>query len=88
MITPEKRARLAEKGRILYSKSCGVTGKKTCAESSALFHIGRGEAEVARDLLAFLEREARALRIDDPEGRLRSTEELAARIRRSLETER
>jgi hypothetical protein len=86
-LTLEKRARLAEKGRILYGKSCGVTGKKTCAESFALFHIGRGEAEVAWDLLAFLEREARALRIDDPEGRLRPTEELAARIRRSLETE-
>jgi hypothetical protein len=88
VITPEKRARLAEKGRILYRKSCGVTGKKTCAESFALFHIGRGETEVARDLVAFLEREARELRIDDPEGRLRPTEELAARIRRSFETER
>jgi hypothetical protein len=87
-LTPEKRARLAEKGRILYRKSCGVTGKKTCAESFALFHVGRGEAEVARDLIAFLEREARALRIDDPEGRLRPTEDLAARIRGTLETER
>ena len=46
-LTPEHRARLAEKGRILYRKSCGVTGKKTCAESFALFHAGRGEAEVA-----------------------------------------
>jgi hypothetical protein len=87
-LSPEKRARLAEKGRILYRKSCGVTGKKTCAESFALFHVGRGETEVARDLLAFLETEAGALRIGDPEGRLRPTEELAARIRRSLETER
>ena len=86
-LTPAQRERLAAKGRILYRKSCGTRSKKTCAESFALFHVGRGEAEVAWDLLAFLEREARALRIDDPEGRLRPTEELAARIRRSLETE-
>jgi hypothetical protein len=86
-LTPTQRERLAAKGRILYRKSCGTRSKKTCAESFALFHIRRGEAEVAWDLLAFLEREARALRIDDPEGRLRPTEELAARIRRSLETE-
>jgi hypothetical protein len=83
----EQRARLAEKGRILYSKSCGVSGEKTCAESFAIYHIRRGEVDVARDLLAFLETEAEALRLDDPERRLAPTEDLAARIRRSLETE-
>ena len=87
-LTPEKRARLAEKARILYRKSCGVTGKKTCAESFAGYHIGRGEADVARDLLAFLESEADALRIHDPEGRLGPTEELTSRIRRSLQIEK
>ena len=83
-----RRARLAEKGRILYRKSCGTSGKQTCAESFALFHIGRGDVDVARDLLAFLETEAEALRVADPEGRLGPTAELAARVRRSLEIER
>jgi hypothetical protein len=85
--TPEHRARLAEKGRILYRKSCGAGGKKTCAESFANYHMSRGEADVALDLLAFLETEAQALRRGDPEGRLGPTQELAARIRRSLEAE-
>ena len=84
----ERRARLAEKGRILYRKSCGAIGQKTCAESFAFFHIERGEAEVARDLFSFLETEAEALRLDDPERRLAATEDLAARIRRILETYR
>jgi hypothetical protein len=81
----DRRARLAGKGRILYRKSCGAGGKKTCAESFALFHIGRGELDIARDLLAFLETEAEALRLHDSEQRLEPTEDLAARIRRSLE---
>ena len=51
----QRRARLAAKGRILYAKSCGAKGKKTCVEGFALYHIGRGEAEIARDLLGFLE---------------------------------
>ncbi len=87
-LTAEQRARLAEKGRILYRKSCGSSAKKTCAESFAIYHVRRGEADVARDLLAFLETEAEALRMGDPEGRLGPTLELAARIRRSLETQR
>ena len=60
--------RLAEKGRILYRKSCGSSGKKTCAESFAIYHVRRGEADVARDLLAFLETEADVLRKGDPDG--------------------
>ena len=44
----------------------------------------RGQAAVARDLLAFLETEADALRLDDPDERLEPTEVLAATIRRSL----
>jgi hypothetical protein len=82
--SPQRRARLAEKGRRLYRKSCGATGKRTCAESFALFHIQRGEAVVARDLLAFLAAEAVGLRRDDPEGRLAPTEALTAVIRGHL----
>jgi hypothetical protein len=87
-LSPEQRVRLAEKGRILYRKSCGTSGQNTCAESFALYHIRRGEAEVARDLIAFLEAEVESLRLCDPERRLGSTEELAARIRRVLKFER
>ena len=86
-LTPEQRARLAEKGRILYRKSCGSRGERSCAESFAVYHMSRGEADVARDLLAFLETEAHALQLGDPEGRLGPTQELAARIRRRLESE-
>jgi hypothetical protein len=85
-LTPERRARLAEKGRILFRKCCGVSGQKTCAESFAVYHIVRGEVNVARDLLTFLETEAESLRLADPDGRLGTTKEIAARIRRSLET--
>ena len=85
-LIPEQRARLADKGRILYRKSCGTGGEKTCAESFAIYHIRRGEVDVARDLLAFLETEAESLRLDDPGRRLAPTVVLAARIRRSLET--
>ena len=86
-LSPEARARLALKGRILYAKSCGTDGKGICAESFALHHIWRGEGEVARDLLAFLETEVVALRDHDPDGRLPLAVELAARIRRHLEAE-
>jgi hypothetical protein len=80
----EQRARLAEKGRILYRKSCGAITKKSCAEIFAQHHIDRGETEVARDLLAFVDSEAEALRADDSDGRLAITEELARRIRGRL----
>lgn len=87
-LAPEVRARLVLKGRILYGKFCGTDGKGICAESFALYHIWRGESEVAADLLAFLEAEVVALRDYDPDGRLAITEQLAARIQRHLEAER
>ncbi len=86
-LSPEARARLALKGRILYGKFCGTDGKGICAESFAIYHIWRGESEVARDLLAFLETEVVAFRDHDPDGRLPLAVELAARIRRHLEAE-
>ena len=83
----EQRSRLAHKGRLLYGKFCGTNGRGSCAESFALYHIWRGEAEVARDLLAFLDARIEALRGEDPAGRLATTEELAGRIRRHLQAE-
>ena len=73
-----------EPPRLLYRKSCGANAKKTCAEGFAIYHINRGEIEVAHDLLAYLENEIEALRSDDPAGQLTLTEALAARIRRYL----
>jgi hypothetical protein len=87
-LTPIQRARLAEKGRLLYRKSCGASGKKTCAEGFAVHHINRGEIEVARDLLAFLESEVVNLRAADPGGRLALTDAMAARIREYLDESR
>src|SRR4051812_28077821 len=81
-LSPEQRERLAHKGRILYGKFCGTDGKGICAESFALYHLWRGEPVVARDLLAFLDSQAEALRCHDPDGRLAMTEALAGRIRR------
>src|SRR5262249_52621895 len=86
-VSPEQRARLALKGRILYAKSCGTRGNRTCAESFALYHIARGESEIARDLLVYLQTEIESLRRHDPEGQLAMTEELAVRIQRHLEAE-
>lgn len=86
-LSPEQRPRLAEKGRLLYAKFCGTGGRGICAESFALYHIWRGEAEVARELLAFLDARIEALRVEDPAGRLAMTEELAGRIRQHLAAE-
>jgi hypothetical protein len=87
-LTPIERARLAEKGRLLYRKSCGAAGEKTCAEGFARYHINRGEIDVARDLLAFLESEVVNLRVADPGGRLALTDAMAARIRAYLDESR
>lgn len=79
--TPDRRASLADKGRKLYGKFCGTGGRGICAESFAVYHIGRGEPDVAEDLVAHLERVAAELEATDPDGRLAATRGLAARIR-------
>ena len=86
-LPPELRARLAHKGQLLYEKCCGTDGRGICAESFALFHIWRGEPEVAEDLLTFLHARLAALQIADPENRLELTQELAKRVRAALLTE-
>ena len=77
----KRRAMLALKGRLLYGKYCGTKGRGICAESFALYHLGRGEAAVVDDLLTFLDAEVAALRQADPQGRLEMTEALVDRIR-------
>ena len=76
-LAPERRSMLAEKGRRLYGKYCGTRGRGVCAESFAVYHLGRGEAVVAADLLAYLEAQAAA-------GRDAMTHVLIARLRHHL----
>ncbi len=82
-ISAEERLRLARKGRSLYQKCC-KSGEGSCAEGFAFHHIDRGAPVVAQDLLVTLDAHARALREDDPDGRLALTEALASRIRARL----
>jgi hypothetical protein len=84
-VTPERREFLAQKGRRLYGKYCGLNGEGICAESFAEYHIWRGELVVARDFLVFLNLQAEMLRqlsLTDPafEAQLHITERLIARI--------
>jgi hypothetical protein len=83
-LDPEERARLARKGRLLYGKLCGEGGKGTCAIGFSQHQIGQGRPQVAHDLLAFLESRLRALREQDPDGMLPTTEHLARQIRAHL----
>src|SRR6185436_232419 len=61
-VTEERRAFLAQKGKILYAKYCGTKGHGICSESFAEYHIWRGEYVVARDFLVYLESEIVSLR--------------------------
>ena len=79
--SPERRARLARKGEILYAKSCKVGGRGGCAEGFAIHQIRLGNEEVVRDFLRFLEGRLADLERDDPEGLREMTEGLIARIR-------
>ena len=86
-LTPERRALLARKGRILYGKYCGTGGRGICAESFALHQLRQGDVEVVDDLLRFLDAQLVALREHDPEELASMTEGLAERVRRHLENE-
>ena len=83
-LTPHRREVLARKGRTLYGKYCGTSGRGICAESFACYHLGRGQPLVAVDLLAYLRERVEALKFEDPENRLAMTEGLVGRIERHL----
>lgn len=83
-LTPHRRTVLAEKAHRLYGKFCGTGGRGICAESFAVYHIGRGEFVVAEDLADFLDGQVAKLEQSDPLGRLQATRGLVARIRRHL----
>ena len=83
-LTAHRQAMLADKGRRLYGKFCGTGGRGICAESFAVFHIGRCEVAVADDLVAYLDGVIAELEMADPHGRLAATRGLVARVRRHL----
>lgn len=84
ILTPERRAMLAHKAQRLYGKFCGTGGRGICAESFAVYHIGRGEAVVAEDLVAYLDEVVMELEQHDPHHRLAATRGLASRVRRHI----
>ena len=79
-LATDRRSMLADKGRLLYGKFCGTGGRGICAESFAVFHIGRGEAVVAEDLVAYLNDVVAELQVSDPHNRLSATLGLLARV--------
>jgi len=86
-LSPERRAWLARKGRILYGKSCGTRGRRSCFESFLLHQLRLGNLDVVHDLSLFLEGQLGMLKQHDPDGLMPMTEALATRIRRHLEKE-
>ncbi len=53
-VSSERRAELAQRGRLLLEKFCGTDGKGICAESFAEYHLWRGEYRVVQDFLVYL----------------------------------
>jgi len=83
-LTPHRREVLAVKGRRLYGKYCGSSGRGICAESFACYHLDRGQPLVAADLLAWLRERLNALELADPDDRRAMTEGLVGRIEAHL----
>jgi hypothetical protein len=84
-ISSERRETLAAKGRKLYGKFCGTGGRGICAESFAVYHIGRGECLVAEDLITYLQAVVLELELSDPHNRLAATRGLIERISQHLQ---
>jgi hypothetical protein len=90
VVSPERRAFLAQKGRLLYGKYCGTSGQGICSESFAEYHIWRGELVVVRDFLVFLKTQIESLRQNretdlNAADQLDITQGLAERIEALLE---
>ena len=83
-LSSERRASLALKGQVLYMKSCGLDGRRTCAEAFVAHQLQLGHDEVVLDLLAFLRNQVVSLKVSDPNRSLHMTEWLAARIEHLL----
>ena len=90
IVSPERRAFLGQKGRLLYGKYCGTRGRGICSESFAEYHIWRGELVVVRDFLVFLKTQIESLRQKNDTDvnaadQLSITEQLADHIEGLLE---
>ncbi len=90
IVSPERRAFLAQKGRLLYGKYCGTHGRGICSESFAEYHIWRGELVVVGDFLVFLKTQIESLREKaesdvNAADQLSITEQLVERIEALLE---
>ncbi|GAB5493701.1 MAG: hypothetical protein Phog2KO_39160 [Phototrophicaceae bacterium] len=80
-LTDKRRALLAEKGKRLYQKYCGLNGEGICAESFAEYHALRGEHEVVNDFLDFLHI---MITVETDSTKIKITEELVERIENLL----
>jgi hypothetical protein len=85
--TPDRRASLAAKARLLYARGCTPLDEGGCLEGFAHYHLERGELAVVTDLLEFLDGQVALLRSHGPAGRLAATEALVTRIREALRAE-
>jgi len=76
-LTDERRAQLADKGKRLYHKYCGLNGNGICADSFAEYHALRGEYEVVADFLDFLRQ---AVTTESDPEKIEMTEQLIKRV--------
>ena len=81
-LTDERRAQLANKGKRLYHKYCGLNGKGICADSFAEYHALRGEYEVVTDFLDYLRL---TIKTESEAEKIEMTAQLIERVERLLE---
>jgi hypothetical protein len=60
-LTPERRAALARKGGLLFSKQCAKADGVSCAEGFVEHQLELGHVEVVRDFLGYLRSRLRTL---------------------------
>ena len=76
-LTDDRRVQLAQKGKRLYQKYCGLNGEGICADSFAEYHALRGEYEVVSDFLEFLRG---MVVVETDSAKIDMTEQLIQRI--------
>lgn len=84
-LTPQRRALLAHKGKLLYGKYCGTRGRGICAESFAIYQLQQGNRSVVVDFLGYVQEQLSKLQSSDPAGQLLMTRELIRRLEQHLE---
>ncbi len=81
-LTDERRAKMAQKGKRLYGKYCGLNGKSDCADSFAEYHALRREYEVVTDFLDYLRD---VITLETNSEKIDMTEQLIARVEELIE---